>query len=110
MASIEIKEVPKHVSFEEVQVALARAAEALNAKRAIHGAKCFATVRVGEVLVHPMTRARCVVASFSDHDKKAPKYLARAWGRLLQVGKDREAALHKVEARWYFVKGDLCLS
>lgn len=107
MASIEIHTAPAGLTLEEVRRAMHNAAEELNRKRALHQASGFANVRASDVLVHPMTRRASIVISYSDHDRKAPRYVRRELRRIVKLG---EARLRTRVEHWYFVRGDICMT
>lgn len=106
MARIEINEMPRGVSFEEVIEALCTAVEELNNKRVIH----HQTAQFGNVIVetYPQMEGRAVAVQFVDDDKSAPIYVRQVLAHLTTVGQKRMSRLERASENWYFVRGDMC--
>lgn len=78
-----------YLSLAEMHEVMSRAAGLMNQRRFLQNDIRFATVRVGEILTHPLTRAESFVIQFSDKDEAALKMVNKVERRLARLSDAR---------------------
>ncbi len=107
MASKLFVEALPHLTLTETRDEMCRVADLVNARRLLEKDIRFATVRVGEVLTHPLTKEESFVVQFSDKDEESWRMMEKVEKKLARVS---EARGRTREEQWYFEHGDPCLT
>lgn len=110
MASNLFTAAPAGVTLEELQQAIAEAANELNATRDSAGPVQFARVHVGSVLVDPRNGTESFLVSYSDGDAEAVKCAVNVLEHAAEIKHQRLVRLEQTSGQWYFNKGDICMT